>query len=864
MQAADFPLLLESSAFAASPLLYDVNGDGIEDAIVFDTDGGVYILGLVTGEDDYRYMDHTQVPRLYVRKNWIEALVNETKRNSLNETQEEAKDTGFNDPYHSYFEYLYSSSTDKNLMRGVSANLLDQEHDAIRSMRQRKSQRIMHRVQMQEEILSPLGEEIGDPALQQLEEDKKTDHEEEGPEMDQETPHRRLQEVSEEDVEKYDEEKAPPLPEVEDYDDYVPPTDDFDKDLIDNNAGGNHDDALHDYDRDYYDEYRGMYHDIDDLYMYHDSARSDYYDSKHYIRITPHILAEPVLAEVRKQYTQENEMDVMIFIPVSYYFDEDEYEGLFSYNRFSDGDIGDETEVKRGQYVASAILSYIVGDGKRWAGQEHLDLSSDFTGTENITLVGSLPLQKDSTRMGAFALASPTVVDLDGDGSLEVIIGTSMGMIYIFEARTMLKRSNWPVQVQYPIEHRIITEDVLGDANMELFILDIVGDVVCLSHDAKQLWYRSPRSSFGGSQVRASSPLVLGDVNGDGALDLVFVLKTDAEVLIFAFDAATGRDISNFPLKISSHSYDSVNEEELHKKLPAPLLVDLHTSGYHKYIESYIRRNGTKQVPLDRGKTGPKPPPGGRSSGLHIVYPYGEDLFIVEAGSGCTQKLSIGSNITCMVQVDDVHATGMLDLVVATESGDIVTLETTAPFHPLNSWNHGEVRGLSNSYAHGYSASQGIFVHDVSRQFIDVFGVFLPITFEIFDNRRLAPLDTHRKYLVEVRAGTSWKRALFRKEYSSPGVYTEQIFPRFGPGYYSINVVLKTSHGLQFEDSFSIGYNVKFMEGFGMLLVFPLVLSIVIIVACGVKKPRWDDDDAFDEDRGNDSLGILGRSSLPS
>jgi len=213
--------------------------------------------------------------------------------------------------------------------------------------------------------------------------------------------------------------------------------------------------------------------------------------------------------------------------------------------------------------------------------------------------------------------------------------------------------------------------------------------------------------------------------------------------------------------------------------------------------------------------------------------------------------------------VDDVHGTNKLDLVVATESGNIVTLESMASYHPLNTWTHGEVRGRSNLHAHGYSASQGIFVHEVSRQFRDVFGVYVPVTFEIFDNRpNIQNEPNRRKYVVEIRDGSSWKRLLWRQEYTEPGVYTDRVYVRYGPGYYTLFVTMRTSHGLIYEDTFSIGYNVKFLDGFGTLLWLPLLVASAAILLCGAKKTNWDDEE-FDGGRDGHSMGILGRA-LPT
>jgi hypothetical protein len=191
-------------------------------------------------------------------------------------------------------------------------------------------------------------------------------------------------------------------------------------------------------------------------------------------------------------------------------------------------------------------------------------------------------------------------------------------------------------------------------------------------------------------------------------------------------------------------------------------------------------------------------------------------------------------------------------------------LESQAVFHPLNTWTGGEVRGRGNLHAHGYSASQGIFVHSVSRNFRDVFGVYVPVTFEIFDNRpNIINEPEKRNYVVEIRDGPSWKRVLWRNTYTAPGVYTDRVYIRYGPGYYTLAVTMQTTHGIIYEDTFSIGYNVGFLDGFGILLWLPLLVSAVVILLCGAKKATWDDEDLDTNSPGGQSLGILGRS-LPT
>ena len=136
-------------------------------------------------------------------------------------------------------------------------------------------------------------------------------------------------------------------------------------------------------------------------YQYNDDG---YFDESNYIAIDPHVLSSPQISIV--------DSIPYVVVSVSYFFHESEYEHI------SDEKLPVPRE-DLNKYVSSGLLRYSFGSN-RWTSEEHLDLSS-------------IPKADKSDQQGvAFAYSSPTIADIDGDGSLEYIVGTSFGLLYVF------------------------------------------------------------------------------------------------------------------------------------------------------------------------------------------------------------------------------------------------------------------------------------------------------------------------------------------------------------------------------------------------------------------------------------------------
>jgi hypothetical protein len=946
-----FPLLFESSSFYySSPIVHDVEGDGVADAILGDYDGNIHLVGLdfehATTNDANnnnnqqpqrrrRYYNRISIPRLFIRKSWFDVAINRTKENEdmANTTPNDVNHTKWEDfePYHTYFattsDTAWKGEHEEQKVRGVSANLLNMDLNAVNGLVERKKK---ERRMIEDIVVVGGGEAEAKDNQQQQEEDGQ---------------HRRLQEANVANEPNDNNEEQPPIEEFyqddvmfqEDPaligDDYYSMMDA--KSMLNEEAGNNGeneeaadaDSEPKNWGDDYYpsddamvgegmDDYayrrRGGYGDDMyeppapdgwDSYQEYQNAQDKYYHDSNYLRLPPHLLSTCTLAELPRAYAgsstdKMDKIDEMILCAVSYYFDEDECKDPMtksgssgkSFGKQANADGGDETEEQRGRYVANAVMGYNLR-WKYWSIQEVFDLSTDWSAPlGDIVAGGTAPINSNAYGgMGAWALATPIAVKLDGSEKNHIIVGTSMGLVYALEAQWHGIKSGWPVQMRHPVEQKVLVEDVVGNTNLEVFVVSTGGDLVSLNADGGVLWARNllkdDETASGKAKtlvVRGTSPLSMGDVDGTGRLAIVVVAavaSTEREHIhrpdkhdvfehrLYAIDAVTGDDLEHFPVTLNKDTEVSTSSP-----MPQPLLIDLHEDQRHWLNQIHglstddidtIRQINRRAAAKSDFTTSSQPRPhGGAGRGVHVVQPLGSTLYIIEGSTACSQTVDVGDTIPSMVQADDVHGTGGLDLVVTTSRGEILTLESdTVSYHPLNVWNAGVTRapGSSNAQAHGFSSTQGIFVHPMSRVWRDILGVYIPITFEIYDRRpNIANEPNRQVYEVEVRAGMSAKRTIFFRSYNATGIYTERVQIPFGPGYYSLTASLRTTHGIVYEDTFHIGFNVDYMGGLWLIVFLPLILASIPIFMFR-RKPNWEDD----EDYGGSRNGILGRAPPP-
>eukprot|EP00760_Papus_ankaliazontas_P003540 PhM_4_TR11621/c1_g1_i1/m.77005 len=476
----------------------------------------------------------------------------------------------------------------------------------------------------------------------------------------------------------------------------------------------------------------------EDVLFVHDDLDAAYNNfapmNKDVVFVDPHVLATPVVVDLNYDGNLE------AVVPVTYYFDKDY---IAEHNITLPEDVDPENYLAGGIVVVDLIKREV-----KWSA--HLDQSTR------------------GVKHKANMYSSPVVVDVDRDGSLDVVVTTGMGFIYVFNNDGTIKKG-WP-KMMGEIQASPLVEDVNADGNLDICVADFNSNVVCFNFDGTEIW--SVRTTGGVAEA-----MVAGDVDGNGDLDIVFGTTTGQ---VWAINGRTGDVLNYFPLKCKG-------------AIMAPvLLVALHTAD------------------------------GRGIFGLNIIVPARDGvLYVFDPTSPLKYAMmDLAEESYNMVLAEDVNGNGMLDLVVSTMNGNIYVIETATKFHPSKAWrtfphslnvmSSREIRGL------------GIAVEEESRVYRDVVGDHFKIMFTITDNRRsvsnglLSP-----EYHVMIKIGH--RLIVHTSHYISAGTYVEFVATPRSRMYAPVVVTLIADSSQTYVDEFPLSFNMHFHTAMKWTFLIPFL-----------------------------------------
>lgn len=215
--------------------------------------------------------------------------------------------------------------------------------------------------------------------------------------------------------------------------------------------------------------------------------------------VDAHALCTPAVGDV------DGDGEPELVLAVSYYFD--------SSVRFED-------DVDPKQYAATAL---VVLNG------------------EDLSTKRSIALDQSAATalFKARAYAPPTLVDVDGDGRLDIVIGTYAGVLHVVDGVSGNPLPGWPRRLGQ-MEAQVTAADVDSDGDIELIACDVRGTVAVFKSNGVELWNKHVESRIA---VAAS----VGDVDGDDEIEIVV---GDTSGAVHAFRAKDGTAREHWPVYV--------------------------------------------------------------------------------------------------------------------------------------------------------------------------------------------------------------------------------------------------------------------------------------------------------------------------
>jgi len=252
----------------------------------------------------------------------------------------------------------------------------------------------------------------------------------------------------------------------------------------------------------------------------------------------------------------------------------------------------------------------------------------------NGTVVGGWPVSLEGSAAGP-----PAVGDLDGDHRPEVVVAADR-QVYAFSTSGGAV-PGWPAAVDGKVVGAPVLADVDGDGRTEVLVGTTAGSTYVLdaTGNIRAGWPQSLEPK------PITTPAAVGDVEGRGALTLVFVGGATHinSATLAAFDA-DGRPRPGFPKQINR------------TVAAAPLIVDADGDGLPEIL----------------------------------LATYDGSLLAFEKNGALTGGFPLklqGNGVTSTPAAADVDDDGFMDLVVAAQNGFLEVFRTDAAYDPsVNPW----------------------------------------------------------------------------------------------------------------------------------------------------------------------------------
>jgi len=382
------------------------------------------------------------------------------------------------------------------------------------------------------------------------------------------------------------------------------------------------------------------------------------------------------------------------------------------------------------------------------------------------------------------AFASPTLADVDGDGALDIVVGTTAGNVHVISSADGSPLRGWPRKVA-SIDAAVVVVDIDADGDVDVIACDGRGDVTAFTASGGELWVRHLDSKI---SVAAS----VGDIDGDGSLEIV------VGTISGAVYSLRGKD--GTPASAVSPMYQASD------KILASIVL------------SRLR-------------------PSAKDSVLDIVVASNDGVVHIIDGRGrCRDVVQVRGQIFAAPVIGDVTGAGTVDMVITTMNGHLHAFQSIGTtFEPS-----------LRSYSDHVARYNWFNVAITDREYRDVRGTTMDVRYEIVDRRTLDHAKVKRlslsPYEVEIEVMSTHGASLTTKvTHPRSGKYSTRVNIPSTKTRGEIRVRVRDSMFFVVDDAVTVSFHEFYDVALKWLVALPFLLASTVII-------RYANQDALERE----------------
>ena len=268
------------------------------------------------------------------------------------------------------------------------------------------------------------------------------------------------------------------------------------------------------------------------------------------------------------------------------------------------------------------------------------------------------------------------VVDLDGDGSMEIIFSAYDSSLHAVDING-IELSGFPVNLGYLVEATPSVGDIDNDGDLEVVIGSLDRNLYVVQHDGSaEAIYMAPGFIL--------APASLYDLDGDGDLEIISVSYND-ELAVMHHD---GTLLANFPMTLDDHMTDGAAIGDIDADGNVDIVVGTWGNQLHSINLDGTEAAGFPVTLVDKVKSAPLLAnlDGSTDGSLEIIFGCNDNkLHVYDATGNELWYISTSSqDIQADPSITDMDGDGDLEIVVGGLDRLIYAVDHTGTF--LEGW----------------------------------------------------------------------------------------------------------------------------------------------------------------------------------